>query len=324
MRGWAARFAWASTQAVRPCGVNSNLAADPVSLFIDETGRVAVIEDFYNSITVGTTMFTGVSDSTLALLFNPADGTLLSGAAVSDAFPWAGAAGAHDFTFVTGQYTDGPTTFGSTVLPSPGPPPQHESLYLAQLDPTSHFVWAAGIGAGNTQPVTMTVDSSGRVLVAGNTDTAFTTSAGNVAIGSFIAVFSGDACADDPGPAIPAGDGSRGDLQDAAPPAPDASPAPCPSTQASATNGAACPVAMGCSYGTTCCFCTPMMCNGEPTTWTCDPLGTPSAQCPATPPSAGATCPSGVQCNYCLPGGRYFANCTAGGWDVGYAQLLCQ
>jgi hypothetical protein len=27
---------------------------------------------------------------------------------------------------------------------------------------------------------------------------------------------------------------------------------------------------------------------------------------------------------YCLPGGRYFANCTAGGWDVGYAQLLCQ
>jgi hypothetical protein len=64
--------------------------------------------------------------------------------------------------------------------------------------------------------------------------------------------------------------------------------------------------------------------GGQPTTWTCDPLGTPDSQCPAEPPAPLGTCPSGASCNYCLAGGRFFATCTAAGWATGYAQLLCE
>jgi hypothetical protein len=47
--------------------------------------------------------------------------------------------------------------------------------------------------------------------------------------------------------------------------------------------------------------------------------------CPASPPSPGTACPStSLQCNYCLSGGRFFAQCTAGGWETGYAQVVCQ
>jgi hypothetical protein len=100
-------------------------------------------------------------------------------------------------------------------------------------------------------------------------------------------------------------------------------PAACPATEAEATNGAACPVVMGCAYGSDCCFCIPTACGGQPTTWTCNTISAPPPNCPASPPAAGTACVLGTLCNYCLSGGRYYASCTAGGWNVGYAQLLC-
>jgi hypothetical protein len=298
---------------------------DPVAETIDASGRVALVSlgSFMPAI-VGTTAFPGAShlDQLLALLFNPSDGTLLSGEALHDGFPYANAAASNGFTFVAGSYSQASATLGSVVLPSPGYY-TNSNLFVGELDPTSHFVWGQGFGAGDTHPLVMTLGPDGRVFVVGTTDAAFMTSAGNVAVGNFLAVFVPPTCAKDVGP-IPGGNGSRGALADAGPPgAPDASPAMCPATQAEATNGAACPIAMGCSYGSTCCFCMPKECGGQPTLWTCDPLGTPPAACPAEPPAPGSSCPNGARCNYCLPGGRYFANCTPGGWDVGYAQIIC-
>jgi hypothetical protein len=31
-----------------------------------------------------------------------------------------------------------------------------------------------------------------------------------------------------------------------------------------------------------------------------------------------------VTCKYCLPDGRFYAQCTAAGWNTGYAQVICQ
>jgi hypothetical protein len=302
----------------------------PMSTSVDSAGRVAVVEDTFSSVNVGGTMI-GNGEATVALLTNPADGTLLSSAVADPTFPWAGAADhGSGYTFVTGQYSLA-VSFGSTTLPYVGPSGMRENLYLAQLDPTSHFVWATGLGAGNTQPlVTSVFPSSGRVAVGATTDTAFSTSAGAVAAGhGFLAVFTPAACSADPGPSIPQGDGLPGDLLDAQPPGvvADAAPAACPASQTSAVSGAACPVAMACAYGNTCCSCTPTKCGAASTTWTCDSLGTQPAACPASPPTTpGGTCPSGVKCNYCLPGGQYYADCTApggGGWSIGYTQVVC-
>jgi hypothetical protein len=299
----------------------------PVSAAVDSAGRLSVVEETGVSPTmrptVGTTMFSVDVDSTLSLLLSPIDGTLISGDPFTQStFPWAATVDAHGNTLITGQFS-GALTVGATSLNAAGA----EGLFVAALDGASLPENALRLGAaGNTEPQAIAAAPSGKVLVAATTDTAFSTAAGNVAVGAFIAVFDPDSCDDGAGPLGPStgSPSDHGDLPDGSvtPPA-DAGTAACPATMDEATNGAACPVAMGCSYDTTCCFCKPSACGAEPTTWTCDPLGTPDASCPASPPSAGAACPQGVQCNYCLPGGRYFATCTAGGWSVGYAQLLC-
>jgi hypothetical protein len=299
----------------------------PMSAVIDQAGRLALVETGLEPATVGSMTFPLNGGYSLALLFSPVDGTLLSADALPNTFPFAAAADARGNTLIVGQYSDA-ITIGSTALSSPGPAPQNEALFIAALDGDSRAEGAQRLGAsGNTQAYGIAVAPSGRAVVAVNTDTAFTSAVGQVQKGTFVAVFDPDLCALDAGPlGSSTGDASNhGDLPaDGAAYTPnDAAAAACPATMSGATNGAACPVAMGCAYSSTCCFCTPTACNGQPTTWTCDPLGTPNTACPSSPPAAGVACPAGVQCNYCLPGGRYFADCSTGAWNVGFAQLLC-
>jgi hypothetical protein len=208
----------------------------------------------------------------------------------------------------------------------------NQPLFVAALDGVSNAVAVATLGATNdAQPLLMAVDpGSGKTFVAATLGTAFTSSIGPLEPGTLLAIFGPDPCDDGAGPLGP----STGNPSNHADLLPDGgspyvqteagSPAPCPASQAGAVNGAACPIAMGCSYGTTCCICAPMTCDGASKTWTCDVLQN-SASCPASPPSAGGACsPTSLICNYCLAGGRFFAQCTAGGWSTGYAQILCQ
>jgi hypothetical protein len=303
-----------------------DFGAGPDAISIDAAGRVSVVEGtLLGSVTVGggTTVGNGNYDA-IPILFNPADGTMLSAGVASPVFSQDGTADhGNDFTYVTGQYSTA-AQFGSTTLAGVGAWGSRSNIYVAQVDATSHFVWAMGIGAGQTTEGGNAVLPSGTVAVAGNTDTAFSMTAGSVAAGhAFVALFTPATCGADPGPAIPPGDGLPGELLDAEPPGSDATPAACPTAQSSAVNGAACPVAMGCLYGTTCCSCTPQVCGANPTTWTCVAMPTQPAACPAAPPVAGACPSSGLSCTYCLPEGRYYANCTAGGWSTGYAQVIC-
>ncbi|HLK36292.1 MAG TPA: hypothetical protein VKU41_06030 [Polyangiaceae bacterium] len=305
------------------------------SAAVDQAGRFSVVETTFTGVTVGASGAFGGADagnSSLALLFSPTDGSVLSALNVGDTSPWSSVADGHGNTLLTGTFWQerSPIPVGGLFIPvvngGAGQP-----LFVAALDGASNAVAVATMGPGNdAQPLGIAMDrAGGNVYVPGQLTTAFTSTVGPLQPGTFMAVFGPDPCDDGAGPAGAAtGDASNhGDLgPDAASPyvPADASPAACPATQAAATNGAACPVPMGCSFGTTCCFCTPTACNGQATTWTCDPLGTPDARCPATPPAPQSTCPSGLQCNYCLSGGRFYAQCTAAGWATGYAQLLCQ
>jgi hypothetical protein len=308
--------------------------AYPVAAAVDSKGRLSVIENASGKVMVGggTTFGSAQSGfSTLSLLFSPTDGTQLSGLDIGPTFPWSGAVDAHGNTLLTGTYwaSATPIAVGGLSLPGGGGPKQ--PLFVAALDGTSNAVAVATLGASNdAQPLFMAVDPVARkTFVAATLQTAFTSSVGPIQPGTFVAVFGPGPCDDGAGPSGPATGNpqNHGDL------APDGgspymgveagSPAPCPSSVAGATNGAACPVAMGCSYGSECCFCSPMSCNGASTTWTCNTLQN-SSSCPASPPAVGTACSGSLQCNYCLPGGRFFAQCIGGAWDTGYAQILCQ
>jgi hypothetical protein len=307
----------------------------PMAAAVDSEGRLSVIENAFDTVVVGGgTTFGGAQSGfgTLSLLSSPTDGTQLSGLDIDTTFPWSGAIDAHGNTLLTGTYGPKatPIPVGGLSLPSGGG--QNQPLFVAALDGASNAVAVATLGASNdAQPLLAAVDpASGRTFVAATVVTAFTSSVGPIQPGTFLAVLGPDPCDDGAGPSGPStgNPSNHGDL------APDGgspyvggeagSPAPCPSSASTATNGAACPVAMGCAYATECCFCSPMSCNGAPTTWTCDTLQN-SSSCPASPPAVAAPCaPTSLQCNYCLPEGRFFAQCMAGGWDTGYAQIVCE
>jgi hypothetical protein len=292
----------------------------PQSASTDEAGRISLVVNTFGAWSTDGASLPDVGEASISVLFDPNDGEFLSAGESTPTFPWTGTTGANGFSFATGQFQGSPGRFGNITIPSPG----SYALYVAELDPTSHFVSAIGLGGGNTQPTAITVGPSGNVLVAGTTQAAFTTPAGSVPIGGFVVQITPPVCATDLGPPVPQGDGSPGDLLDGAAPEPDAGmPATCPSTQTLATNGAACPVDMGCAYGNTCCICQPTPCGNKATTWTCTALPAQPAACPATPPQPGEACSAGTDCTYCEPGGRFFANCTAGGWETGYAQVVC-
>jgi hypothetical protein len=307
----------------------------PMSESVDQAGRVTVVENGFNAMVVGGTTTFGNSRSpnaSLSLLFSPIDGTLLSGFRVDDTWPWAGAVDNHGNTLLTGTYwpQGSPIDVGGLSIPAVGTGGD-QPLFVAALDGLSRGVGGATLGASNNaQPLAMAVDPlSGNVYVAATLAAGFTSSVGPIAAGTFIALFVPDPCDDGAGPLGPStgNPSNHGDLlPDAGSPyvPPDAgTPAPCPATGAGAINGAACPVAMGCSYGTSCCFCSPKACGVQPTTWTCNVIQN-GKTCPGSPPSPGTACPSAsLQCDYCLSGGRFFAQCTAGGWETGYAQVVC-
>jgi hypothetical protein len=309
--------------------------AFPMAAAIDSEGRVAVVENAFDTVVVGGTGMFGDAqsgDTTLSLLFSPVDGTLLSGLNIGSTFLWSGAADSHGNTLLTGTYWPKatPLPVGSLSLPAGGGSDQ--PLFVAALDGVSNAVAVATLGASNdAQPLFVAVDpGSGKTFVAATLGTAFTSTVGPLQPGALLAIFGPDPCDNGAGPpgASTGNPSNHGDLS------PDGgspymgndggSPAACPASAAGAVNGAACPVAMGCSYGTTCCFCSPMGCGGASTTWTCDVLQN-DASCPASPPSPGGACsPTSLSCNYCLAGGRFFAQCTGAGWSTGYAQIVCQ
>jgi hypothetical protein len=266
------------------------------------------------------------------MLFSPIDGTLLSGLDIGDTFPNAGAVDGHGNSFVTGTYwpsLTSPRPVGSLSLPAGSE--ANQPFFLAALDGLSRAVAVVTLPTTEVaQPYAMTMDpGSGNVFVLTSLGSASTSSSGTQP-SLVIAVFAPDPCDDGAGPSGPStgNPGNHGVLSsDGGSPyvVPDAvAPAACPASTAGAVNGAACPVAMGCSYATTCCICAPTSCNGQPTLWTCSAIQN-AAGCPSSPPMPGTACPSTtLKCNYCEPGGRLYANCNAGGWGTGYAQILCQ
>jgi hypothetical protein len=309
--------------------------AFPMAAAVDQAGRFSVFENAQDTVVVGGSSTFGSPQSglgSLSVLFSPIDGTLLSGLDIGSTFAWSAAVDRHGNTLVTGTYWPKTSPIPVGGLSLPGGSQLNQPLFLAALDGQSNAVAIATLGASNDgQPLGIAVDpGSGNIYVPFKLSTAFTSSVGPLMPGILRAVFGPDPCDDGVGPLGPS-TGNSANHGDLAPdggspysPPDAAAPAACPSAQAGATNGAACPVAMGCSYGTTCCFCDPSPCNGQPTTWTCNSLANPDSRCPATPPQPSTSCPSGLTCNYCLPGGRFFAQCGAGGWGTGLAQILCQ
>ena len=300
----------------------------PASLAVDSAGRVGVVEYSFDSITVGTKTFTFSGDTSLVLLSSPIDGSMISAAVLSGLYPWTGTADTRGNSVVLGQYSSRALTIGATTLDSPGPAPANEALAVATVDGRSEPLQGQKLGdSGNTQSYAIAAASSGRLVVAATAEKSFATTLGIIQPGTFLAVYGPGPCSLGVGPegASTGNPNDHGDL----PPAgtvhlpPSVQPADCPASTDLATNGAACPVAMGCGYDSTCCFCKPSACNGQATTWTCNPINDTDANCPTSPPAAGDTCVLGTKCNYCLSAGRYYASCTAGGWNVGYAQLLC-
>jgi hypothetical protein len=308
--------------------------AFPVSTAVDRAGRVAVLENAEGAVVVGGATTFGDAQSgfaSLALLLSPVDGTLLSGLDIAGTVPSGAAVDGHGNTLLTGSYWPEitPVRVGGLALPNGG---ANQPLFLAALDGASHAVGVATLGASNdAEPLSIAVDSaSGTTYVASTLRTAFTSTLGVLQPGPLLAVFGPDPCADDAGPlgSSTGQPSNHGDLL------PDggsvdvgvdgSGPAACPPSAAEAVNGAACPIAMGCTYDTTCCSCVPSPCDEELTTWACFSLGNIDA-CPSSAPSPGTACPStDVGCNYCLPGGRLFVQCTPGGWETGYASALCE
>jgi hypothetical protein len=299
-------------------------AGIPMGAAIDQAGRFSVLENIYGAVVDGTTPFgnSASSFSTLALLTSPTDGTVLSGYYIPGAFPWASTVDANGNTLVTANSGSG----------------EDAPLLVAAADGLSRGVGSVTMGANSgIQPLAIAVDpGSGNIFVPGTVSTAFTSSVGAVPAGTFVAVFGPDPCDDGAGP-IGSSTGTTGNHGDLLPDGGSpyvandgATPAACPADPSNAINGAACPVAMGCTYGDSCCICTPTACNGEPTTWTCDVVQNTDPSCPSSPPAPGTPCPtytppgSQTQCDYCLPEGRLDAVCTIGGWETVYAQLLCE
>ena len=309
--------------------------AFPAAAAVDHAGRFWVLEDAYDTVTLsGTSTTFGDAQSgidSLSMLFSPIDGTLLSGLDIGDTFPSAGAVDGHGNSFVTGTYwpnLSSPRPVGSLSLPAGSE--ANQPFFLAALDGLSRAVSVLTLPTtGMEQPYAMTMDPGSGTLYVLASFAPAPAGIGTSAPVS-IAVFAPDPCDDGAGPSGPStgNPGNHGVLSaDGGSPyvAPDAvAPAACPASTAGAVNGAACPVAMGCSYGTTCCICAPTSCNGQPTLWTCD-ANQNDAACSSTPPTPGtAGCPSTtLKCNCRDPGGRLYANCNAGGWSTGYAQILC-
>lgn len=312
--------------------------AFPAAAAVDSAGRFWVVEDGQDTVTVsGSNTTFGDAQSgieSVSMLFSPTDGTLLSGLDIGSTFPTTGAVDGHGNAFVTGTYwpsLSSPRPVGTLSLPAGSEAVQ--PIFLAALDGLSRAVAVATLPttANDDEPYAMTVDpSSGTVFVVASRGTRSTSSSTSAQPILVIAVFGPNPCDDGAGPSGPSTGtaGNHGVLgADGGSPyvEPDAvAPAACPASTAGAVNGAACPVAMGCSYGTTCCICAPTSCNGEPTLWTCDAIPN-AAGCPSSPPTPATACPSTtLKCNYCQPGGRLYANCNAGGWSTGYAQILCE
>jgi hypothetical protein len=310
-----------------------DLGAWPSSAAIDQAGRLVVMENAIDEATVGVSDFKLSVPSTLALVLSPTDGTLLSSRVLPNTFAWATATDGRGNTLIAGQYSaavSAPTiTSNSGTSDSGVALPTGGALFVAALDGVSRPEGAQSVGgAGSTQPHAIVVTPSGRIVVAATTDSAVMTAVGAIKPGTFIALFSPNPCAIDAGPpGASTGDSSnQGSLpaDGSAPLDLTLMPATCPADVAGATNGAGCPVAMGCPYDATCCSCDPNPCNGQPTTWSCAPMGAPDPQCPALPPSTGDTCAAlGLQCNYCVVSGRYVADCLATGWSLKYATATC-
>ena len=310
-------------------------AADyPMGAVMDAAGRFVVVEEvslLSTGLTIGNTSF-GPGASSLVLLFSPIDGSLISGAQVSETYPRGLASDGRGNSLIVGGYWDD-LVWGATTLPRSGEQP----LFLAAVDGTSKPAGLAGAGTASTgyppggdpYGIAMSTSGQGRIYVPADLGTATASSIGPIAGGNYIAVFGPDPCVTGGGPQGSAtGDPSdHGSLfADASVPVgPDSgAPGPCPASSALAVNGAACPVKRGCSYGSECCICLPTPCNGQSTTWTCTTLATPDPGCPASPPADGTTCSTlQLECTYCATGGRQLATCTPAGWQSGFAQLLC-
>ncbi len=314
--------------------------AFPVAAAVDHAGRFWVTENAQDTLTLSGTSTTfgdgGSGLHSVSTLFSPVDGTLLSGFDIGDTFvyPGSGAVDGHGNSLVTGTYwpsTTRPPPLPGLTLPASGQ--NNQPTFLAVFDGLSRPLASLAVATtSDGQPYAMTMDpGSGNIYVIGTIGTS-TTDSGAKVPSLVIDVFAPDPCNDGAGPSGPstgtpgnhgvlASDGGSNYV------VPDAgAPAACPASTAGAVNGAACPVARGCSYGTTCCICAPAAtpCNGQPTLWTCSTLQN-DPTCPSSPPTPGTACPSTtLKCNYCDPGGRLYANCNAGGWSTGYAQILCQ
>ena len=305
----------------------------PIGATIDEAGRLVVVESSLDdtAVTIETTTFIP-GYSSFVLLFSPVDGRLISGAQVTESYPNGLAVDMHGNSLIVGTYWDA-LTWGNTTLARSG----YHPLFLAAVDGTSKPAGLAGLGStsgppSDSQPYGMAMNpaGAGHIYVSTYLAASTTSSVGPIAAGTYVAVFGPDTCVTGGGPQGSAtGDPSdHGNLplDGSVPVTPQDSgtPAPCPSSPALAVNGAACPVKMGCAYGSECCICVPTDCNGQSTLWTCTTLATPDPGCPASPPADGTTCSTlQLECTYCATGGRQLATCTAAGWQSGYAQILC-
>jgi hypothetical protein len=300
----------------------------PSGISVDAAGRLSVFEyGGVEPIIVGDKTI-DTQNGSLALLLSPIDGSLISSLRLPGVFAWNVTTDGRGNSLLAGSYS-GSISVGSTTLPSPGPAGTAEAVVLAAADgiPQVRAAFSLGTTGGSAIPAAITVAPSQRIVIAAKTDKALTTAVGTAQPGSFLALYDPAPCSLDTGPdgngtGNPADHGDLPASGTAYQPS-TVQPAACPTKQAGATSGAACPVAMGCSYGTTCCFCKPSPCNGQTTLWTCDDLGVIDSNCPLSPPAAGTACVAGTECHYCLAGGLYYARCTAGGWGTGYSQLLC-
>ena len=305
----------------------------PMGATIDAAGRFVVVESSLSStaVTIETTTF-APGYSSFVLLFSPVDGRLISGAQVTESDPNGLAVDTRGNSLIVGTYWDA-LTWGNTTLARSG----YHPFFLAAVDGTSKPAGLAGLGStsgppSDSQPYGMAMNPSGagHIYVPAYLAASTTSSVGPIADVTYVAVFGPDTCVSGGGPQGSAtgdpSDHGKLPLDGGAPVTPPDSgtPAPCPSSSALAVNGAACPVKMGCAYGSECCICAPTACNGQPTLWTCTTLATPDPGCPASPPADGTTCSTlHLECTYCATGGRQLATCTAAGWQSGYAQILC-
>ena len=272
----------------------------PVFAGVDSAGRFSVIENADNTVVVGgsSTFGVGAGFQSLSLLFGPTDGTVLSGLDVNSTFPWAGAVDDNGNTLFFGTYwpSSSPTPVGTLSLPAGG---GNQPLFVAAADGLSHAVGAATLGgSNNAQPYAMAVDpGSGNVFAAITLTAAFTPSVGAVQPGRTSPCSRRTRATTAPGlSGLPRATRATTGIShptEGHPTCPwtPTHPAACPANGANAVNGAACPVARGCSYGVSCCSCNPTACGDASTTWTC--VGVQNGQgCPASPPSPGTTCSS--------------------------------